>query len=212
MGFDSGVFVQNFRGKRRPPPWPRLYRTIYADCPWRFLTYSGHSLPQRAKEQHYPTMTIDELKALPVGALATKDACLFMWILGSHIDQGIDLARAWGFRYTTDVFIWRKVRKTIEPDAWEDDDASVMGLGHWSRNEAEQCFLFSRGRPSPRPGSRGVRQIINHPRLEHSRKPPETYKRIEKLAPGPYLELFARKTAPGWDAWGNQPMRFQEAA
>jgi N6-adenosine-specific RNA methylase IME4 len=212
MSFDTGIFVSNYAGRRGPPPWPRKYHTFYADCPWRFLTYSGHSLPQRAKRQHYPTMTREELMALPVGELAEKDACLFMWILGSHVDQGFEVARSWGFRYTTDAFIWRKVKASIEPEEYEANDASVIGLGHWSRNEAELCFMFSRGRPSPRPGSRGVRQIINHPRMEHSRKPPETYRRIEKLSPGPRLELFARKVPPGWDGWGREPLKFQRAA
>jgi N6-adenosine-specific RNA methylase IME4 len=73
-------------------------------------------------------------------------------------------------------------------------------MGYWSRKQTEQCWLFTRGRPA-RLG-KDVRQIIEGPRREHSRKPDETYERIQKLVAGPYVEIFARQKYPGWDQWG----------
>jgi len=200
----------------------KKYATIYMDPPWRTLTYSGHSLPQRAKGQHYPTMTEDELKALPVGDLADKDCCLFMWIMSTHIDQGIRVAESWGFKFNTDIFVWRKVQvglwRQVEagklpPEVLEADDATKIGMGKWNRKEVEQCFLFTKGKPSPVHGGKsGIRQIINAPIREHSRKPDETYERIEQIAHGPFIELFSRTTAPGWDVWGNETGKFDAKA
>jgi N6-adenosine-specific RNA methylase IME4 len=190
---------------------------IYADPAWQTVTYSGVALPQRADEPHYPTMSLDDLAALPVGDLAADDCCLFMWIIGSHVDQGIRLAEKWGFKYNTDVFIWRKITKagfkhcTVEPLAFEElgsDKWAKMSMGKWSRKQSETCYLFTRGKPSPKEGSRSVRQIIDAPIREHSRKPDEAYERIETLASGPYVELFSRTTRPGWSVWGNDVGKF----
>jgi N6-adenosine-specific RNA methylase IME4 len=83
-------------------------------------------------------------------------------------------------------------------------------MGYWSRKQTEICLLFTRG--SPRRLGKGVRQLIVAPRREHSRKPDERYERIEALVNGPYLELFARTSRPGWSAWGNETDKFSEAA
>ena len=172
------------------------------------MTYSGRKVPQRAGKQHYETMTLDEIKALPVADVAAKDCVLLMWIVDSHVDQGLALAAHWGFTYKTLGFVWRKVKKTIDEESYEDDGASSMGMGKWTRKECEFCFLFTRGKPPRLSG--GVRQIINAPRREHSRKPDEAYDSIEALAGGPYLELFARTRRPGWSAWGNQTDKFRK--
>lgn len=198
------------------------------DPPWQTLTYSGTALPQRAAEQHYETMSLDELKALPVGDLFADDACLFMWVIGSHIDQAIDLGRHWGFKFNTDVFYWRKITLAGMSEAadrnggmgpmseeeacegLESDKYAKMGMGKWARKQLEPCFLFTKGKPSPIHGGKtGVRQIIDAPRREHSRKPDEIYKRIAQIAPaGPCVELFSRTTAPDWSVWGNETGKF----
>ena len=179
---------------------------IYADPPWQTINYSSKGLPQRGKGQHYETMDLEALKALPVGEVAARDCALLMWIIDSHIDQGFALARAWGFEFKSRAFTWRKVKKTIPEEEYEDDTATAMGMGRWTRKESELCFIFTRGRPKRLSG--GVREIINAPRREHSRKPDETYDRIESLVGGPYLEMFARTQHPGWSAWGNQTDKF----
>lgn len=174
------------------PPGP--FGAISADPPWAFRTFSGENMtPHRCAEDHYRTMSREDLLAMPVADVAAKDCALFLWVVDSHIDEGIELGRAWGFTFKTLVFVW--------------DKGDRMGFGYWSRKQAEVVLLFTRGKP--RRLSSAVRQIIRAPRREHSRKPDEIYSRIEQLVAGPYLELFARQQWPGWSAWGNQVGKFE---
>jgi len=175
---------------------------ILADPPWAFRTFSGkNSTPHRCAEDHYRTMPLAEIAALPVQELAAKDCALFMWSVDSHIDQAIELAKGWGFGFKTRAFTWRKLTST---------GATKIGMGYWTRKQTELCFLFTRG--SPKRLSMGVRELIDAPRREHSRKPDEQYERIESLVSGPYLELFARAARPGWAGWGNEIDKFEAAA
>ena len=171
------------------------YGAILCDPPWSFLTYSGHTVtPHRAATDWYETMKLADLQALPVASLAAKDCALFLWVVDSHLDVGIDLAKSWGFKYKTRAFEWLKSTKS--------GNGYRISMGYWSRKQSESCLLFTRG--SPRRLSKGVRQIIEEPIREHSRKPDEIYRRIEKLVAGPYCELFAKYRWPGWDGWGDE--------
>lgn len=179
---------------------------ILADPAWSFLTYSGESVPQRAEEQHYAVMSIEQLKALPVVDLAAKDCVLIMWVIGSHLDQAIELGRHWGFTYKTDLFTWVKIGRN-------DPKVRPISLGKWSRKQTEQALIFSRGKPKRLDA--GIRQlfetdehIIYAPKREHSRKPDEQYDRIERLVGGPYVELFGRQSRTGWSVWGDQATKF----
>lgn len=179
---------------------------IYADPPWQYLTYNGSGTPHRTKEDHYDVVSLEDLKALPVGDLAAKDCVLVMWVIGSHLDQAIELGRAWGFTYKTDVLVWVKVGKY-------DPNVRPISLGKWSRKQTEYALLFSRGNPTRLDA--GVRQLIESddhviyaPKREHSRKPDEAYSRIERLVAGPYVELFARQRRHGWSSWGKETDRF----
>ena len=118
---------------------------------------------------------------------------------------------AWGFRYSTAAFIWIKTLKN-------NSNLTKMGLGHWTRANAEICVLGLRGNPSRH--SRKIRQIIDDPILpeplrEHSRKPDILYARIEMLMglddenSGDKIELFARQSYFGWDSWGNETGKFE---
>lgn len=167
------------------------YGAIYADPPWAFKAYSGPRVPQRAAKQHYGVVAHPELVAMSPASVAAPDCALFMWVIDSHLDQAMALIDAWGFRYKTVAFVWNKHR---------------IGLGYWTRKQAELCLLATRGHPKRLDA--GVPQMIREPRREHSRKPDEARKRIERLVAGPYLEMFARNTAPGWDSWGNETTRF----
>lgn len=170
------------------------YAAILADPPWAFRTYSGkHATPHRCAEDHYRTMDLPAISRLPVADCAAKNAALFLWVVDSHIDAGIELMAHWGFRFKTKAFTWLKLGKTGKP---------IMSLGYWSRKQTEICLLGTRGKP--RRLSAGVGELIVAPRREHSRKPDEQYAKIEALVAGPYLELFARHRRPGWDAWGDQ--------
>lgn len=188
------------------PPGP--FGCILADPPWSFLTYGKQrTTPHRCAEDHYQTMAAEDLRAMQVGAVAARDCALFMWVVDSHLDEAIDLGRAWGFSYKTIAFVWAKTTKRdAQFGFFPPETTHRIGMGYWTRKQAEVCLMFTRGKP--RRIDKGVRQIIEAPRREHSRKPNETHARIEKLVAGPYLELFAREPREGWTVWGNQTERF----
>ncbi|WP_370179926.1 MT-A70 family methyltransferase [Alteriqipengyuania sp.] len=184
---------------------------ILADPPWAFRTFSGENMtPHRCAEDHYRTMTFDQMAEQPVAARAAKDCALFMWVVGSHLTESIALAEAWGFSYKTDAFYWLKQRlvDAQQVDMFTGDIPEPrMGFGYWTRKQVEPCLLFTKG--SPKRLTASVRQTIIEPRREHSRKPDCQYDRIEALVQGPYLELFARTQRPGWTSWGNQTDKFE---
>ncbi|MEK6591567.1 MAG: MT-A70 family methyltransferase [Pseudomonadota bacterium] len=173
------------------------YGCILMDPPWAFKTYSGrNTIAHRSANDHYRTMDLHQIAGLPVSELAARDCALFMWVVDSHLDAALDLFKVWGFKFKTRAFTWVKTGN--------------IGMGYWTRKQSEMCLLATRGKP--RRKSKGVREIIEAPRREHSRKPDEQYARIEALVGGPYLEMFARQERPGWSAWGNETTKFNAAA
>jgi N6-adenosine-specific RNA methylase IME4 len=174
---------------------------ILADPPWSFKTWSGKTgTPHRTANDHYSTTETRILRDIPVADVAAKDCALFMWVVDSHIPDAIELGRAWGFEMKTRAFTWRKITRGGQ---------ARIGMGYWTRKQTELCFLFTRGKVKRK--DKGVREIIDAPRREHSRKPDEQYERIERLVDGPYLELFARQAWPNWRAWGDQTDKFGAA-
>lgn len=170
------------------------FGAILADPPWQFTSYGGKHLAPTLGAQPYSTMSLADLKGLPVADSAAKDCLLFMWTVSHLQREAMDVAAAWGFKPVSIAFVWDKGR---------------MGMGYWTRQEAEICHLFKRGKP--RRIGKGVRQVIRAPRREHSRKPDAQYDRIERLVAGPYLEMFARQAWPGWTAWGLEAGKFSAA-
>ena len=188
--------VENFRsfvnGKK--------YKTIYADPPWQFSNRTGKVAPENKRLSRYPTMCLDDIKALPVSEVADERAHLYLWVPNALLPEGLEAMKAWGFEYKTNL-IWEKVRKDGFPDG--------RGVGFYFRNVTE-ILLF--GVRTPRksetyrtlaPGRSQV-NIIRAQKHEHSRKPAEFADLIERCSEGPYLELFARGERTGWDVWGNQ--------
>lgn len=182
------------------PQNERKYSVIYADPPWSFDVWSGEG-KDRSAENHYPTMTQSEIEALPVGDMAADDCALFMWAVMPQLPEALAAIEAWGFEYKTCAFVWVKQTK--------DEERFATGMGYWTRANAEICLLATRG--SPARLNADVHQVILSPRTEHSRKPDEAAARIERLVPGPYIELFARRPRDGWDVWGNQASEAAEA-
>lgn len=201
-------------------PFPNLqrghYGVIYADPPWQFNSLwggrpkkVGGNYPSRSIDAHYDTLTIDEIAALPVTELAADDCVLLMWTCWPVLQASFQVLEAWGFTYKTCGFAWMKANPR-QIDLFRDDADAHMGMGYWTRANSEPCLLATRGKPKRLSG--GVRQGIIEPRREHSRKPDCVHSRIEKLAAGPYLELFSRQKRSGWDAWGNEIDKFEEIA
>jgi N6-adenosine-specific RNA methylase IME4 len=197
MASPMTVVTDNFADLPR-----RHYGVIVADPPWSFASWTDKGKTRAATTRQkgiagraYATMTPAEISELPVASIAAKNSVLFLWAVSSQLPEAIELGRAWNFAFKTIGFVWAKSNYTRP--------GLSMGMGSWTRQNAEMCLLFTRG--SPRRKSASVRQTIIAPRREHSRKPPEVLDRIEELLPGPFIELFARG-APrsGWSAWGDE--------
>ncbi len=189
-----GVLAIALRIKRQNdiknvPPFPAgKYQVLYADPPW---AYDNTGLGGSA-ESHYPTLPASELEtlkdstSLQVTELAGDNAVLFLWVTSPFLPEGLELCQAWGFDYKTS-FVWIKDRTTYGK------------LGFYNYGQHEFLFVATRGSCLPRSESL-VPSLIVAPKGEHSAKP--VYEIIEKMYPGPYIELFARKTRPNWATWG----------
>jgi N6-adenosine-specific RNA methylase IME4 len=169
------------------------FSTIYADPPWEFKVYSGKG-KQRSAERHYDTMSLDDIKALPIEKLAAEDCALFLWMVWPELPGALEVIKAWGFEYKTAGFVWVKSTNSAEGLHW--------GMGYWTRANTEVCLLATRG--SPTRLATDVHQVVMSLVGEHSEKPEEVRKRIEKLVPGPRIELFSRRESDNWVAWGNE--------
>ncbi|MFD3431265.1 MT-A70 family methyltransferase [Nocardia fluminea] len=159
----------------------RRYKTILIDAPWDI--YQRGSL---GAEQHYPLMSLDRIKALPVGDLAEEDSHLWLWTTNATLRYGYDIMEAYGFTPRSPL-TWIKPR---------------LQLGRYLRNMTETCLFGTRGRASV--NFRAQPTWFIAPVQEHSHKPEEQFAIIERVSSGPYLELFARRRQPGWDVWGNE--------
>lgn len=180
------------------------YSIIYADPPW---SYDDKALNRGGAERYYRTMRLEDIAALPVREIAADDSLLFMWGVWPKLFEAKTVMDGWGFEFKTCAFVWVKTNKRMNPDQASffptDSFNSFWGMGWWTRANTEFCLLGTRGKPKRE--SAGVHQIIYAPITEHSRKPDETRDRILTLAGDlPRVELFARRTAPGWDLWGNE--------
>ena len=171
----------------------KKYKVIYADPPWQYRVYSKKG-QGRSAENHYHTMNIDDIRSLPVADIADDDCVLFLWITFPCLKEGISVMESWGFTYKTCGFNWVKRNKK--------KDTYFMGLGFWTRSNSEVCLIGTKGHKRV---SKAVSQICDARVMAHSKKPDEIRKRIVELCGDvPRIELFARKTADGWDCLGDE--------
>ena len=174
----------------------KKYQTIYADPPWQFQNRTGKVAPEHKRLNRSPTMTIEDIKSMPIADLADEKCHLYLWVPNALLPDGLAVMKAWGFEYKTNL-IWEKVRKDGYPDG--------RGVGFYFRNVTEILLFGIKGNNNRTldPGRSQV-NLLRAMKREHSRKPDEFVDLIEACSPGPYLELFARGDRPGWDMWGNQ--------
>jgi N6-adenosine-specific RNA methylase IME4 len=174
----------------------RKFRTILADPPWQFVNRTGKIAPEHGRLARYPTLSVEQIAALPVAKVAAPTAHLYLWCPNALLPDGLAVMKAWGFTYKSNI-VWHKVRK--------DGGSDGRGVGFYFRNVTELVLFGVRGKNARTlaPGRRQVNLLATRKR-EHSRKPDEQYAIIESCSPGPYLELFARGTRKGWATWGNQ--------
>jgi N6-adenosine-specific RNA methylase IME4 len=168
----------------------RTFRTIMADPPWQF----DNTATRGAAEDAYPTMSMAELKALPVRDLAATEAHLYLWTTVAHRWKAMKLVKTWGFHNTGEV-IWVKPRK--------DRTALRMGTGNYFRQCHEIILLGVRGEAT-RLRRQDLPSVLFCPRGVHSRKPDLIRLMVEQASYGPYLELFGRELAEGWSVFGNE--------
>lgn len=175
------------------------FPVILADPPWTFKTYSKKG-EAKSPSKHYETMTIEDICAFPVKDVVADDAVLFLWVYQPLLPEAFKVMEAWGFRYVSIGFVWRKLTK---------HGKEHMSTGYYTRAGMEMVLIGRRGNP-PRPKNRGVRQVFSSPVREHSRKPDEVYDYIESMYDGPYLELFARASyRKDWVKVGNETGKFE---
>lgn len=174
------------------------YNTIYADPPWRFQNRTGKVAPEHKRLTRYETMSIEEIKELPVSEFAGEKAHLYLWVPNALLPEGLEVMDAWGFEYKTNI-VWEKTRKDGYPDG--------RGVGFYFRNVTE-LILFGIKKNSTNnrtlAPARSQVNLIRARKREHSRKPDEIIPIIEDCSLAPRIELFARGDREGWDMWGNQ--------
>ena len=204
------IYNQDVKRRKKQNPLPNLYPQlpkkrfdiIYADPPWDYngklqfdkssksienMDYSRNIFISSAVFK-YPTLKTREMVRIPISEIAKDDCLLFMWSTNPHLEQAIELGRAWGFEYKTVAFVWDKMNHNP---------------GQYTLSNCELCLVFKRGKiPKPR-GARNIQQLVKSPRKEHSEKPTEVMNAIEQMFPvQERIELFARRKTKGWAAWG----------
>lgn len=174
----------------------KRFQTVLADPPWRFINRTGKVAPEHHRLSRYGTMTTDEICALPIADFTKQPSHLYLWVPNALLPDGLRVMEEWGFQYKSNI-VWHKVRK--------DGGSDGRGVGFYFRNVTELLLFGVRGKNArtEAPGRSQVNYMSSRKR-EHSRKPDEQYILIEDCSKGPYLELFARGTRPGWTYWGNQ--------
>jgi N6-adenosine-specific RNA methylase IME4 len=168
----------------------KLYGVIHADPPWRFEPYSRATGLDRAADNHYQTMAVDDICALTVPA--ADDCVVFLWATVPMLPEALRVLDAWGFSYRSH-FVWLKDR---------------IGTGYWNRNQHELLLIGTRGDiPAPAPGEQFA-SVIEATVGAHSAKPAAFAEMIEEMFPhAALLEMFARAPRLGWDSWGNEAAR-----
>lgn len=173
----------------------KKYNIIYADPPWE---YKESGTNAKVEGRHYPSMTLEEICAMPVSAICAEKCILFLWATFPRLKDALETIEAWGFVYHSLGFDWTKLTKNGAPK---------MGCGYYTRQNNEVCLI---GVPKDkrrrlRPQSHSVRACVQSPAREHSRKPDEIRDEIVEICGDlPRIELFARQRFEGWDAWGNE--------
>lgn len=174
----------------------KKYNIIYADPAWKYGCFYKSEKVKRNAADHYTVTPTSEMKKIPVNKISDNNSVCIMWVTYPCLKEGIDLLETWGFTYKTVMFTW--VKKNKKSDTW------FLGLGNYTRANAEICLLGTKGKGLPRI-SRSVRQILDNRIEEHSKKPDEARDRIVELFGDlPRIELFARQSVDGWDCWGNE--------
>ena len=169
------------------------YKIIYADPPW---SYQNGGVPQGGVNAQYPTMSLNDIKKLPVAEFADKTSVLLLWATFPQLQEALEVMKAWGFKYKTLGFSWLKTNK---------DGSPFFGIGYYAKSNQEVCLLGVKGKAHSLVKSNSVSSFVSTGRTKHSEKPQIFRdKIIELFGDIPRIELFARQETKGWDVWGNE--------
>ncbi len=165
----------------------KLYNIIYADPAWSYNDKQNTN-KRGGAIKHYQTMTVKQISELPIKAITTDNAVLFLWVTSPLLEDAFRVISGWGFKYKTS-FIWDKIKHN---------------MGHYNSVRHELLLIATKGKCTPQ-----VRKlfdsVVSIERTKHSEKPNEFRTIINTIYPnGERLELFARQNHTGWDAWGNE--------
>lgn len=180
------------------PLHPHAYGLAMIDPPWKFKTYSDKGKGKSA-EQHYPTMTLEQIMALPIEDLSHIDGMyVWLWATAPMYDQARECFDRWKVNYVTQG-VWVKTTK--------DGKGLAFGTGYVLRSSHEPFLIGKIGKPKIH--CRSIRSVIMAPRREHSRKPDLAYHEANRMA-GPYAkaDVFSREARIGWDSFGNEIEKF----
>lgn len=167
----------------KPPTFPKgKFDIILCDIPWRY----DSSTPNRAVENHYPTMSLEEICAIPIQNVMAKDAIVYMWATSGKLNQAFKVMEAWNLTYKSSM-IWDKIK---------------LGMGFHFRINHEFLLVATKGHPSPPLPENRFPSILRSPRRAHSQKPDEIYPMLEKMFPNTRkLEMFGRVQVDGWETY-----------
>ena len=188
-------------------PFPnKKYQIIYADPPWPYndkMKMNGVHGMIRGAESFYKTIPLEIIKNLPIQNITNDNCVLFLWVTMPLLQEGLDVIKAWNFKYKTCGFTWVKTTKK---------NKIHCGMGHYTRGNAELCLIGVKGKLERM--DKSISQIVISKINRHSEKPSEVRNRITKLFGDlPRIELFARppkdrlfedESYMGWDVWGNE--------
>lgn len=167
----------------------KKYKTIYADPPWKLKSMSKVAYKcDNPLEDKYPTMSIDQLKDIPVETISDDNCGLFMWCTHSTLPDALDLMKDWGFKYHC-LITWDK----------------MGGFSLWGFHRRTELLLYGyKGRINVNQKGKYIPTIISEKKTKHSQKPVAMYELLASNTPTPRIELFARRKLDGWDVWGNE--------
>jgi len=174
----------------------RQYNIIYADCPWNYKDKRDkHPRMCGGASAHYNTMSMLDLKALPVSDICAENCYIFMWATFPNLREALELMKEWGFIYKTLGFSWIKTNKK--------NGKPFFGIGYYIKSNCEVCLMGLKGKPFK--VSNSISSVVISPREEHSKKPDIVRDNIVRFCGDvPRIELFARERHEGWDSWGNE--------
>jgi len=172
----------------------KKYQIIYADPPWTYEKTGGVKNSRGMAKQFYTTMSLNDLRNLPISQISEDNCALFLWATWPKLPEALQVIESWGFEYFSLGFEWIKKTK---------NGKDFFGMGYWTRANSEPCLLAFKGKMKPL--RHDIRQIVESMREEHSKKPDEIRDKIVEIMGNlPRIELFARQKTEGWDVFGNE--------